>query len=79
VQAEAAGVPNAGQPVMVQPVTNFRDLMTKINRAMADGKLKQEQLAEACRTVGADSITALAAQPMKVPEVDQYLNKFLAA
>jgi hypothetical protein len=67
--------PNTG--VVPPPVTGFRELMTKINVARAHGKLSQEQVETACREAGADSVTALAAQPALVPAVDKVLNRFL--
>lgn len=70
--------PIAG-PVSTAPVTSFRDLMTKVNVALAAGRLTQPQLAEACKASGVDSVSALAAQPMHVPTVDAYLNRWLAA
>lgn len=77
--ATALGMPNAGQPPVVQAVTSFRDLMQKVNVALAAGKLTQPQLAEACKLAGVDSVTALAAQPMLVPAVDANLGRYLAA
>lgn len=77
--ATNVGVPNAVNGGVVQTVTSFRDLMTKVNVALAGGKLTQPQLAEACKAAGVDSVTALAAQAMLVPSVDQYLNRWLAA
>jgi hypothetical protein len=77
--ATDVGVPNTGQPPVVQTVTSFRDLMQKVNVALAAGKLTQPQLAEACKLAGVDSVTALAAQPMLVPTVDVNLRRWLAA
>lgn len=72
-------MPNAPQPPVVQaPATTFRDLMQKVNVALAGGKLTQAQLAEACKSAGVDGVTALAAQPGLVPAVDTYLNRWLA-
>lgn len=73
------GVPNASNGGVVQTVTSFRDLMTKVNVALAAGKLTQPQLVEACKAAGVEGVTALAAQPMLVPSVDTYLNRWLAA
>lgn len=67
--------PNAG--VVPAAVTSFRELMTKINVARANGKLTQEQMEAACRAAGVDSVTALAAQPLLVPQVDQYVNRYI--
>lgn len=53
--------------------------MQKVNVALAGGKLTQAQLVEACKSAGAEGITQLAAQPMLVPTVDSYLNRWLAA
>jgi hypothetical protein len=77
--ATDVGVSNTGQPPVVQTVTSFRDLMQKVNVALAAGKLTQPQLAEACKAAGVDSVTALAAQPMLVPTVDVNLRRWLAA
>jgi hypothetical protein len=79
--APALGVPDAPQPGVVPaaPVTNFRQLFDKVTKATAAGKITLAQVDEACKAVGLDSITALAAQPMKVPEVDNYLNRWIAA
>jgi hypothetical protein len=81
VQPEAAArVPDAPQPPVVQtPVSSFRDLMTKVNRAIQAGRMSQTQLMEACKAVlGTDQVTALAAQPGKVGEVDQYISRWVA-
>lgn len=72
------GVPNAPQPPVV-PVTGFRDFMSKVNKALVAGTLKQEQLTNACRAIGLDSITALAGEPMKIPLVDAQINQLLGA
>jgi len=76
--ATSVGVPNAGQSAVVQ-ATNFRALMQKVNTALAAGKLTQDQLTEACKANQVEGITALAVMPAKVPEVDAYLNRWLAA
>lgn len=77
----SVGMPNAPQPpsVPAAPVTGFRDFMSKINKAIAAGKLKQEQVTNACRAIGLDSITALAGEPMKIPLVDAQINQLLGA
>jgi len=67
--------PNAG--VVPPPVNGFRELMTKINVARAQGKLSQDQVDAACRAANIEGVTALAAQPALVPAVDKELNVFL--
>jgi len=57
----------------------FRELMTKINVARANGKLTQEQMEAACRAAGVDSVVALAAQPALVPTVDQHVSQYIGA
>jgi len=80
VSAEAAPrVPDAPQPPVVSasPVTGFRDLMTKVNQAMAAGRLSQTQLTQACKDCGVEGIAALVAQPMLVPTLDAKLNAMM--
>lgn len=77
--ANAVGVPNAPNAPVVPAATSFRDLMLKVNQALAGGRLTQAQLAEACKAAGVDGVSALAAVPMMVPQVDQYLQRWLAA
>lgn len=72
------GLPNTPQSPVV-PITGFRDFMSKVNKAVAAGKLTQEQVANACKAVGLDSITALAGDPMKIPLVDAQINQLLGA
>lgn len=76
--AHLVGVPDAPDPPVV-PVGGFRQLMTKINVARANGSLKQEQMDAIMAAVGLDSITALAAQPALVPQVDQHVNHYIGA
>lgn len=71
------GMPVPGNAGTLPAVTSFRDLMLKVNQALAAGRITQAQLAEACKAAGADGVTALAAQPMLVPTVDAYLNRWL--
>ena len=74
------GVPNAAQQsVLSTPVTGFRELMQKVNTALVNGRLTQDQLTEACKSVGMDGVGQLAVQPALVPDVDRYLNRFLTA
>lgn len=75
------GVPNAPLPgvVSTSPATNFRELMSKVNKAKGAGLLSEQQLTLACRAVNIDSITALASQPDKVPLVDAQINQILGA
>lgn len=77
----SVGLPNAPQSPVVStaPVTGFRDFMSKVNKALAAGLLKQEQLTAACRAVNLDSVSALAAQPMLVGLVDAQINQLLGA
>lgn len=77
--APSLGVPGPDNAPVVPsgPVTSFRDLMTKVNQALAAGRLTQPQLAEACKASGLDSVSALAAQPMLVPDINTYLNRWL--
>lgn len=78
--APAMGMPNAAQQsVLSTPVTGFRELMQKVNTALANGRLTQDQLTEACKSVGMDGVGQLAVQPALVPDVDRYLNRFLTA
>lgn len=72
------GLPNAPQSGIV-PAANFRELMQKINQALANGRMTQAQLALACTGAGVESITALAAQPALVPTVDAAISAILGA
>jgi len=76
----AVGLPNAAQPVVLPPAgaptLDFRGLMTRINKALAAGTLTHPKVMEGCKTVGLDSITALAqpAHAAKVEEVAKLLG-----
>jgi hypothetical protein len=72
------GVPNAPNAPVV-PASNFRELMTKVNQALAAGRLTQAQITQACADAQADSLTILAAQPALVPIVDSIINRILGA
>jgi hypothetical protein len=72
------GLPDAPNPPVVSaPVTGFRDLMSKINIARAQGRLSQEQVDAACKAANVGSITELAAQPALVPSVNAQIDRFL--
>lgn len=79
VPVQPAPVVGVSTPVVLPPATNFRELMQKVNKALSDGKITQSQLAEACKAAGADGVTALASQPIFIPQVDEYLRRWLAA
>lgn len=73
-----AGLPNTTQPVVVSPVTSFRDLMQKVQVAVLAGTFTQAQLNDAVARAGVTGgLTALAAQPMLVPAVDAEINRLL--
>jgi hypothetical protein len=74
--APNVGVPDATQSPVVQ---TFRGLMQRVNVALSQNQLTQAQLSEACKANGLDSITALAAQPMLVQAVNDYLNRFITS
>lgn len=72
------GLPDAGNAPVV-PAKDFRSLMSKVNVALAAGKLTQDQLTLAHKAVNLDSITALAGNPGLVPIVDANINAYLEA
>lgn len=76
----SVGLPNATQSGVVSsaPITGFRELLSKINNGLAAGRITQDQITEACKSAGLDGVGQLAVQPAKVPEVDQYLNRWLS-
>jgi len=78
VQPEThAGLPNTTQQAVLPGVTSFRDLMTRVNQALATGALTQAQLAEACKAKNVGSIVELAAQPLLVPAIADYLRRWI--
>lgn len=63
----ALGVSDSTNPEVVSPAAmTFRDLMTKVNRALAAGTLTQPKLVEVCKSVGLDGVVGLATNPGKV-------------
>ena len=74
------GVPNAPQPPAVPAqALGFRDFMSAVNKALAAGRMTQDQLITACKAVNLDGITALAGEPMKISLVHSQIAHLLGA
>lgn len=72
------GMPNAQQPAVV-PALGFRDFMSAVNKALAAGRLTQDQLTNACKAVNLDGISALASEPGKISLVHSQIAHLLGA
>lgn len=72
------GVSNTQQPAVL-PALGFRDFMSAVNKALAAGRLTQDQLTNACKAVNLDGISALASEPGKISLVHSQIAHLLGA
>lgn len=73
--ANGVGMPNAGQPGVVQ--RGFRELVKKITDAKIKGLLSDEQIKHALAQAGVPSMQLLGAMPQCVPDVETFIDNAL--
>jgi hypothetical protein len=72
------GVSNTQHPPAVQAL-GFRDFMSAVNKALAAGRLTQDQLTTACKAANLDGISALASEPGRISLVHNQIAHLLGA